>query len=141
MLATVARPLWEGLWPGEGAPLLNTLPVEIGSYCVLLFAACMVLHGELYRLRPAARSLTTFYLSVSGGGALGGLFVGIVAPVLFDDYYELRLGLALAGVLALVAWGCRAPGIVNLRSIGWRLAISAGLIFVLTAGTNTHTQH
>ena len=35
-------------------------------YCVFLFGACMVLHGELYRLRPAATSLTSFYLCVSG---------------------------------------------------------------------------
>ena len=53
----------------------------------------MVLHGELYRLRPPARSLTAFYLCTSGGGALGGLAVGLVAPRVFDGFYELPIGL------------------------------------------------
>ena len=64
----------------------------------------MVLHGELYRLRPPARSLTTYYLCTSGGGALGGLAVGLVAPRVFDGFYEFPIGLGLACVLVLAAW-------------------------------------
>lgn len=83
--------------------ILYSIYVQIPAYCTLLFAGCMIMHGELYRLRPPARSLTTFYLCVSGGGALGGLFVGLLAPVLFDDYHEIRVGLGLAMLLFLAA--------------------------------------
>ena len=58
--------------------ILNALDLhvywQIFAYCLLLFSACMLCHGELYLLRPAAEHLTTFYLMVSIGGALGGIF-------------------------------------------------------------------
>jgi hypothetical protein len=75
----------------------TALPVywQILAYCLLLFAACMLCHGELYLLRPAAEYLTTFYLMVSIGGALGGLFVSMVAPVIFNGYWEFFVGLAM----------------------------------------------
>jgi hypothetical protein len=105
----------------------GALPFEIARHAVLLGAVCMILHGELYRLRPSARSLTWFYLCSAGGGALGGLFVGLVAPRAFDDFYEFPIGLALAGLLLLAA--CRldsaswlAPGAPR-----WRLAAAAVL--------------
>jgi hypothetical protein len=61
---------------------------QIVAYCLLLFSACMLCHGELYLLRPAAEHLTTFYLMVSIGGALGGIFVSLIAPLLFNGYWE-----------------------------------------------------
>ena len=57
-----------------------------------LFACCMLCHGELVRLKPPAEHLTSFYLLVSAGGALGGLFVSLVAPAAFTDYFEYPLG-------------------------------------------------
>ena len=69
----------------------------------LLFTGCMVCHGELARLRPQPKHLTAFYLSVSFGGALGGIFVGIVAPRIFSDYWELQLGLLSCCLLLVVA--------------------------------------
>lgn len=68
---------------------------QILAYCSLLFAACMLCHGELYLLRPEANHLTTFYLMVSIGGAAGGLFVSVVAPVIFNGYWEFFVGLAM----------------------------------------------
>ena len=76
--------------------------VQLGGYLAGLFICCMVCHGELYRLRPDPRQLTGFYLMISAGGALGGLFVAVVAPFLFNDYYELHWGLFLCGLLFLV---------------------------------------
>lgn len=106
---------------------------QILAYCALLFSACMILHGELYRSRPAPRSLTAFYLCVSAGGALGGLFVGILAPMIFDDYYELQFGLGLTGFLVLAVCA-RDPGSV-LRANGprWRWAVVAPLAIGLAA--------
>jgi hypothetical protein len=64
-----------------------------------LFCACMVCHGELYRLRPPEDRLTVFYLMVSVGGAMGGLFINFVAPYLFKGFWELPLGYMLAWIL------------------------------------------
>ncbi len=73
------------------------------TYGLALFVCCVVCHGELYRLRPPPERLTAFYLLISIGGALGGLFVGVVAPAVFTDYYELHCTLLLCGVLFCVA--------------------------------------
>ena len=66
---------------------------------ILLFVVAVALHSCMYRLRPAADRLTGFYLAMSVGGALGGVFSGLVAPVLFDWTYEYPLLILAAGVL------------------------------------------
>jgi len=68
---------------------------QILAYCLILFASCMLCHGELYRLRPSADHLTGFYLMVSVGGALGGIFVSLIAPLIFNGYWEFLVGLAM----------------------------------------------
>jgi len=67
---------------------------------VMLFVVSTALHGYLYHLRPAPRHLTLFYLIMSAGGVLGGLFAALVAPLLFDWVYEHPL-LILAAALLL----------------------------------------
>jgi hypothetical protein len=74
--------------------------LQLGVYLGGMFVACMFCHGELYRSRPPARFLTAFYLTVSAGGALGGLLVAVVAPVVFNGYFELGVGLAAVALLA-----------------------------------------
>lgn len=64
---------------------------QVVSYSLTLFVCCMCCHGELSRARPAARHLTFFFLIVSIGGAVGGLFVAIAAPALFPSFYEYHL--------------------------------------------------
>ncbi len=64
---------------------------QVGIYCGALFVFVMVCHGELYRLRPHPRHLTSFYLMLSLGGAVGGIFVGLVAPHVFDQYFDCLL--------------------------------------------------
>lgn len=54
----------------------------------LLFFAAVALHNEMYRTRPAASELTSFYLMMSVGGVIGGLFCAIIAPLLFDWTWE-----------------------------------------------------
>jgi hypothetical protein len=63
----------------------------------------MVCHGELVRLKPSPRHLTSFYLSVSAGGALGGVFVSLLAQMLFSSYAELYWGLWACCVLGATA--------------------------------------
>ena len=68
-----------------------------------LFSICMVCHGELARSKPDPRHLTFFFLIVALGGAVGGVVVTFLAPVLFQDYWEYHAGLLAAWLLALVA--------------------------------------
>jgi len=76
------------------------LPLQLGVFLPGLFLACLFCHGELYRLRPAPAHLTAFYLTISAGGAIGGLAVAVVAPLVFNGYYELGVGLAVLALLA-----------------------------------------
>lgn len=76
---------------GTDAPM----PAQIIGYTGTLFVACMVCHGELYRLKPPPRHLTSYFLYIAAGGALGGFLVAVVAPAVFQDYRELQIGLWL----------------------------------------------
>ena len=81
------------------------LPVHVLSNSLFLFIFCMTLHGELVTLRPPPRHLTAYYLAIALGGALGGIFVGVVAPAWFSGYREFHvLILAAWIVLAVVFW-------------------------------------
>jgi SAM-dependent methyltransferase len=66
---------------------------------VLLFLVSVALHSRMYALRPAPDRLTGFYLAMSVGGALGGVFSGLIAPIVFDWTYEYPLLILAAGVL------------------------------------------
>ena len=86
------------LFAGADMPIVQ----QVAVYSAALFIGSMICHGELYRLRPPPAQLTAFYLSISAGGALGGLFVALVAPAVFNNYYELHLSLGLLVGLLLV---------------------------------------
>ena len=78
------------------------IKTAIPLYLTGLFMFCMFFHGELAKMRPEPRYLTRFYLMVSLGGALGGMFVGLIAPRIFPNYFELGLGFVVASILATV---------------------------------------
>jgi len=82
----------------------GNIPIKVGVPLFLmgLFTCCMVCHGELARLKPHPRYLTHFYLMISAGGALGGVFVGLAAPLLFNGYYEMPIALVACGALAVI---------------------------------------
>jgi SAM-dependent methyltransferase len=75
--------------------------VVVVLFLMGLFSCCMVCHGELVRLKPHPRYLTHFYLTISAGGALGGLLVAFVAPHVFNAFYEFPLALMACAVLTL----------------------------------------
>jgi hypothetical protein len=80
----------------------SSMVVQILVYFAALFLCAMVCHGELARRRPSPRHLTGFYLLLAAGGAGGGIFVGILAPSIFNNYYELHVGLFGCALVMLV---------------------------------------
>ena len=87
---------------------------QIAFFSAGLLVCCIVCHGELARLKPPAIHLTSFYLMVAVGGAVGGLFVAVVAPQVFSGYFELALGLVLCALVVLLVlaqgWLKPSPG-------------------------------
>ena len=75
-------------------------PIQIFIFTVLAFA----LHGWLAAARPVPAKLTQFYLCLSIGGALGGAFNALAAPLLFTETLEYPLSLLAAGITALALW-------------------------------------
>ncbi|MBM3499964.1 MAG: ferrichrome ABC transporter permease [Armatimonadetes bacterium] len=108
------RPVWLPLQllviPGALAALPYPRDIalvwQIAIFSLALFVCCMVCHGELVALKPKPRHLTSFYLAVAVGGALGGILVGVVAPAVFETYAELPVGLVVVYLVAVFApWG------------------------------------
>jgi hypothetical protein len=81
-----------------------SLGSQLGVYLVALFVLCMVCHGELARSRPSTRYLTHFYFAIAAGGAIGGVFVALIAPRIFTEFSEYPIGLAAACLLAFLGW-------------------------------------
>ncbi|WP_394824153.1 spermidine synthase [Pendulispora albinea] len=106
----------------------------ITPHLLLLFFASMVGHGALAKDRPPAKHLTEFFFWISVGGVLGGIFNGIVAPLVFDRVIEYPLAIALACLCR--AESLRAPPEERRRDLLVPLAlgaITAGLVLALRA--------
>ena len=82
----------------------NPVKVMIPFFAVCLFICCMVCHGELARMKPHPSRLTLFYVMIALGGALGGVFVALIAPRVFSGFYELPVGLAACACVVLAVW-------------------------------------
>jgi hypothetical protein len=88
----------------------QNLLLTVGGHQLCFFLIAMACHGELARTRPAAKYLTGFYVALSFGGMLGGLFAGLIAPFTFSWIAEYPILLALAAL-------CRPAS--NERLPGW----------------------
>jgi len=67
---------------------------------ITLFFICMICHGELVRRRPHSKYLTSFYMAMATGGALGGMSVALVCPIVFNSFMETQITLALGLAVA-----------------------------------------
>ncbi|MBX7541502.1 fused MFS/spermidine synthase [Qipengyuania sphaerica] len=67
---------------------------------LLLFSVSVSLHRRLYKDRPSASQLTLFYLVMSAGGVLGGLFAALLSPMIFDWVWEHPILILAAAILA-----------------------------------------
>lgn len=119
-------------------------------YCATLFLACMACHGELYRLRPSPKHLTEFFLMISAGGALGGIFVALLAPFIFKHYYEFHITVVACPLVFLLAVWFDRQRYANRSLLDVTMGIFLGLIAFIATGlvleirkdarSATHTQ-
>ncbi len=107
------------------------MPVAVFS--LSFFVCCMVCHGELARLKPHPRYLTGFYMMLSVGGAIGGIFVALIAPTIFNAYYELPISVCLCAVLAIVVLFREEGWVFRRDPTGWP-AVAVFLFVALLAG-------
>ena len=109
-----------------------SLAVLLLVYLMVLFCVAMVCHGELARSRPPVRQLTEFYLWISVGGVLGGIFNSLLAPRLFHSVMELPLVLILAALLRPRSGQAQLSGeaAVWARRKDWLLPMALGLCMV-----------
>jgi len=111
----------------------DALFIAIPVFAAGLFIACMFCHGELSLRKPDGAHLTSFYWNIALGGAIGAIFVGLLAPLIFSGVYEFPCALLFVAVLAL--W-------LNWES-GWtqRLlwaVVTAAMIAVLVVQVNAY---
>ncbi len=102
--------------------------MQLAAYSLTLWVCCMVCHGELTRAKPAPHYATLFYLMVAAGGALGGILVALVAPLLLSDFWEYHIGLVATVILAFVPTFVRSGSRFRIPQPGW---IIGGVVCVV----------
>jgi hypothetical protein len=113
----------------------QNLLLTVGGHQLCFFVIAMACHGELARTRPAAKYLTGFYVALSFGGMVGGLFAGLIAPYTFSWVAEYPILLALAAL-------CRPGGAAERLPLWSRwylpfLAVLAVALIGLSYSTGT----
>jgi hypothetical protein len=105
----------------------QNLLLTLGGHQLCFFVIAMACHGELARTRPPSKYLTGFYVALSFGGMVGGLFAGLIAPFMFSWIAEYPILLALAAL-------CRPPANERLpRWSRWYWPFLAALAVALIA--------
>ena len=123
------------------SPTEVSVIAEIANVNVLMFAGCMVCHGELVRLRPHKRDLTVFYLMLSAGGALGGIFSVVIAPLVFREFLDFRFAiLVCVVVMAVSLMRDRASWLHRPAPWAAPAIIAAALALPLLAGIVAHAE-
>jgi len=113
--------LREQHWHWPWGDLKGNARLEISVYLTLFFLLCMVCHGEVVRRKPAASRLTSFYLTVAAGGALGGVF-GAGVKVFWPGFDEAATALPFYDTDAI--------------SQGIAIALFTGLCLYIWLGAN-----
>ena len=122
------------------AELTGPAWVLVVLHLFLVFAAAVVCHRALALRRPHVSRLTEFYLLLSVGGVLGGIFNGLLAPVIFRDLYEypLAIGLVCLGRVALPRTAEPAAPASTGREVGYGLGLVALAVLGVNIGDALH---
>jgi hypothetical protein len=82
--------------------ITHAIQISVPLFCTALFVVCLFCHGELVQRKPAVCYLTSFYLILALGGALGAVCIGLLAPHILSGIFELPIVLLIASLLAAV---------------------------------------
>jgi hypothetical protein len=99
----------------------------VAANLLAMFVSALVCHGRLADDRPPSARLTEFYLWIALGGALGGVFSAVVAPLLFDSVIEYPLAIVLA---CLLRPGRDTGHDRRSRTLDVLLPLGVGVVFV-----------
>lgn len=118
--------------------------ITIVTHLLVLFTGAMICHGELVLSKPENDWLTNFYLALSAGGAIGGIFAGLIAPQIFTIFWELPLALVGIGLVII----CTSLLNKDLRSVlrtkKWQTVgcgvLLIGFLFVVYADTKDYAS-
>lgn len=135
------RPIWGALLCASAIGSVNihaagsdaNIVSQVLVYCLFVFCGCMVCHGELARLKPAPEYLTAFFLLVSCGGMIGGLFVGLFAPNFFDGYWEFPITLVFVFICFAAAMIRSSDNVSFLHWVGYSVVVLVGFKMYLAA--------
>ncbi|UFZ03957.1 fused MFS/spermidine synthase [Bradyrhizobium ontarionense] len=121
----------------------QNLALTLGGHQLCFFVIAMACHGELARTRPPAKYLTGFYVALSFGGMVGGLFAGLIAPFTFSWVAEYPILLALAALCRPSEKAERLPLVtrwywIALAAIAIALLVPAGMTGKVTAYLEDH---
>jgi hypothetical protein len=103
--------------------------IAINLVCFLF--CCLLCQGELAQRQPPPSALTFFYMTLAAGGAMGGVFVSVVAPLIFPDYWELPIGLIGVGILFVFLHFPRSDRRPSLAGLAMCLGILLATGFVI----------
>ena len=136
LMPFVLIPLVITMVPGLQLPLSLVLILHLGC----LFIVAMVCHGELARRKPPHGHLTSFYLMISIGGALGGVLVGLVGPHFFTGYFELPIAMVWCAGIVVMAVRPGPSGIDNrlFARIVWTGAMAGTVTLIASLGHELH---
>lgn len=101
------------------------LHLQLIIYPVLIFSGCMICHGELFNQKPDKDQLTYYYLMIALGGVFGGLFVNLIGPLFFNEWWDFYF--ALIGISLYVAFFVTRSKIYKIPA----LAISVALCVLM----------
>jgi spermidine synthase len=107
-------------------PTTMVLWVIFAIYLVVFFVTAMVCHGELVKLRPKVAYLTEYYWWIAAGGLLGSIFNVLIAPLIFTNFIEYPLILALACMLRPKT----QPQSMTIYDFFWLIIIALGLLAI-----------
>jgi len=109
----------------SNGPITLLIPLHLTAFYII----AMVCHGELAHDRPAAVNLTEFYMLMSIGGVLGGIFSAILAPAIFSSVVEYPLVLTIACLL--LPWKATEPWYSRARILDIALPLAVGLLSIV----------
>jgi SAM-dependent methyltransferase len=127
--------LWQTVFVAMAAGLIcvntTSLIAHLLTYTGAFFFSALVCHQRLATRKPAVRHLTEFYLLLSLGGVLGGMFNAFLAPVIFSRVVEFPLVLVLTVLARPRLFATFSPRLAALAVAG--IAIAVAIAFVPNA--------